>query len=998
MTPKKRSVASLRLDRANQCAWQGTDQISLSPKAFSVLLYLFERPGRLVTKQELLDAVWPDIHVTEGVLKRAVLEIRKALNDPVEDPLFIQTLHRRGYRLLAAARDGPETARRDVPHDGVVGRANEIGQLDAWFEDALVSSRQLVFITGEAGLGKTTLIEHWMNSLRATQRAGEGGMAALARGRCLQQFGCGEPYLPVFEALEQLGQALGRRLVEVLRSRAPTWLMHLPSLISLEDRVKLRDEVFGSTRERMLREITDAMETLSAETPLVIALEDLHWSDPSTVAVLSSIARRTSPARLMILCTYRPSDAGGSSSPLLVARNELELHRQCKVLPLAYLTEQQVGEYLRARFPEMDIAQSLAAPLHQRTTGNPLYVVCLVEELVRMGKIESAPGSIAAIVPDSLQQMFERQAAQLNQAEQEMLAAAAVAGDAFSIASVAATLGVDPAHVESLCEPLVRQQMILKHGEIVRFPDGMESPGYSFIHVLCRDALYRRVPPARRSRLHGLLGQAEERLYASDPKRVAAELAGHFEIAGDFGRAIRYLRLAADGASARQSHQEAARYLERALALVERLPEDGRAGRRMDLLEQGALMRLSAWDLSGATSDFRALADRAGESEARDRQIHALLEMSFSLVMVDYRRALAAIDEAQAVNALSRDPVAGALIDGYRAFCTIYLVGWTRELADVFQAALPAMRTLTDARMQSRIPWMESGMLAFTGEYQAACVKAGQAREASRKTGMYFEYFIALLYLNWASLHRGDLGQAVRVARDGAKTAARNGSPLPLFWLTVRENWARMEAGEFAGPLAAYTRLADDPMAKLFRSTIYLWWGLARLGNDDADGAWQCLERAQETVDHANVAFQLRCPLLDARVRCALARGDLPRSRSLADALVHLASQHHEPSYAARGYRLLAELAILEGDHQAAAAEIGRSLAALESCEAWTVEWQVHATAARVFARLGRPQKSEESRQMSRRAADRVAATLFDEPELQQTFLKRVTAALTIPN
>src|SRR5262252_1259466 len=92
-----------RLDRVNQCLWRGATEIALSPKAFSVLLYLVERPSRLVTKQELLDAVWPDIHVTEGVLKRSVLEIRKALGDAVEEPRYIQTLHRRGYRFLAGS-------------------------------------------------------------------------------------------------------------------------------------------------------------------------------------------------------------------------------------------------------------------------------------------------------------------------------------------------------------------------------------------------------------------------------------------------------------------------------------------------------------------------------------------------------------------------------------------------------------------------------------------------------------------------------------------------------------------------------------------------------------------------------------------------------------------------------------------------------------------------------------------------------------------------------
>ena len=96
MTPRELVFAPFRLDAANQCLWRGTEEVSLSPKAFFVLLFLAERPGRLVTKQELLNAVWPDTHVTEGVLKRAVLEIRKALRDDVEEPRFIQTLHRRG--------------------------------------------------------------------------------------------------------------------------------------------------------------------------------------------------------------------------------------------------------------------------------------------------------------------------------------------------------------------------------------------------------------------------------------------------------------------------------------------------------------------------------------------------------------------------------------------------------------------------------------------------------------------------------------------------------------------------------------------------------------------------------------------------------------------------------------------------------------------------------------------------------------------------------------
>ena len=155
VTPKEYRFAPFRLDPVNQCLWRGTEQISLSPKAFSVLLYLAGRPGRLVTKQELLDAIWPDIHVTEGVLKRAVLEVRKALADPADEPLFIQTLHRRGYRFVAAGAGQEQRAGHAIPAEsGIVGRAREFRQLDAWFENAVESSRQMVFISGEAGLGK----------------------------------------------------------------------------------------------------------------------------------------------------------------------------------------------------------------------------------------------------------------------------------------------------------------------------------------------------------------------------------------------------------------------------------------------------------------------------------------------------------------------------------------------------------------------------------------------------------------------------------------------------------------------------------------------------------------------------------------------------------------------------------------------------------------------------------------------------------------------------
>jgi tetratricopeptide (TPR) repeat protein len=852
--------------------------------------------------------------------------------------------------------------------------------LNAWFEDTMEGARQIVFIAGEPGLGKTTLVDTWMRTLRQP--------VAVARGRCLQQFGSGEPYLPVFEALEQLGQTLGHRLVEHLRSRAPTWLLHMPSLISLEDRVKLRDEVFGSTRERMLREVTDALEALSGEAPLVIALEDLHWSDPSTIDLLSSVARRTSAARLMILGTYRPSGAGGNSDRLLAAQNELQLHRQCKVLPLDYLSESAIAEYLAARDAELD-GPALAAALHRRTNGNPLYVVSLVDELERSGKIGGDPAAIQDLVPETLQQMFERQALQLSAPEQEMLDVAATAGERFSVAAVAAATGRDPDDIESACEDLVRRQVILKRGDLIRFPDGAESPGYLFVHALCRDALYRRIPSGRRARLHGQLGRAREQLHAADPQRMAGQMAGHFETGGDFARAIRYLRLAADGAAGRWSNQEALQYLERAFVLVERLPEKDRPPFRMDLLEQRARMHMSASEMRAALVDYTALADQAHQLGDVDAETSALLESAVPLLFVDYKRALAVNEQARMAQPRLHDWTIATLCDASHAFFRIYLEGWRKDLADALMVALRKLRQAEDPRVRSRAAWMESCALCFVADYAAACETAEESRRLARKAGVFFEYFVATMYLNWAAVHRGDLGLALRVAKDGAELAAKNGSKVPLGWFTVRQSWVHLEAFDLVHARAAYERLVVDPVMLSLRPHTYpqlMWLGLSRMALEDHDGAWQALEEAHRAFDQGGMAYQMLCPLIHGRAACELARGNVSHARSLVEELFRAAGEHGEVSYIARGHLLLAEMAYREEDFQGAAESVAQAESALAKCEAWNVEWRVHAMAARVFSQTGKTDEAEKSRERCLQAAERVAATLADEPALLESF------------
>ncbi len=244
------------LDLANACVWRGEQAIKLTPTAFALLHYLATHPGRLITKDELLEAVWPQTTVTEGVLTTHVRQIRRALGDEAKAPRYIETVHRRGYRWIAAVQSStfklqsskPAPAPSfQSPAPSFVGREVELAQLHAWLEKALSGERQFVFVTGEAGIGKAMVVQVFVASLGAKSNLWIG------RGQWIGAYGAGEAYLPVLEALGRLcREPGGGHLIEFLGQHAPTWLVQMPALLNATDLEALQRKTQGATRERML--------------------------------------------------------------------------------------------------------------------------------------------------------------------------------------------------------------------------------------------------------------------------------------------------------------------------------------------------------------------------------------------------------------------------------------------------------------------------------------------------------------------------------------------------------------------------------------------------------------------------------------------------------------------------------------------------------------------------------------------------------------------------
>jgi FixJ family two-component response regulator/DNA-binding winged helix-turn-helix (wHTH) protein len=530
------------LDTINECLWlqkvDGDDEkIRLTPKGFAVLRYLVEHAGRLVTQSELLEAVWPDTFVQPEVLKSQILDIRRALGDDPKHPQFIETLPRRGYQFIAPIKGSSSEVSVGLqqPSRRLVGRTAALAQLSRSLRTALRGQRQIVFVTGEHGIGKTALADEFQRE--AVLMA---PIVRLGRGQCVEGYGSKEPYYSILEALGQLCRGSeGESVVQVLAEKAPTWLMQLPGFVKQEHRQSLPMEILATARDRMVREICEALETIASQKPLLLVIEDLHLADQGTVDLISALARRRESAKLMLIGTCRPVDLAFSEHSLKVLKQDLLVHHLCQEIALEPLGEADLAEYLVAESGGAVPPEGLAQLLHRHTAGNPLFTESVLNHMQQRGflshnkanwRIHVPLESIGLEVPETLRQTIEAQIDRLSPDEQLVLEVASLAsgGDSrFAVVPGAAAAELEPEVLEHVCEKLVRRHGILRGAEPEKFPNGTVSACYEFVHVLYREVCYGRIAPGRRTKLHTRLGQWVEVLTQSSES--TPWLARHFE-------------------------------------------------------------------------------------------------------------------------------------------------------------------------------------------------------------------------------------------------------------------------------------------------------------------------------------------------------------------------------------------------------------------------------------------------------------------------------------
>lgn len=575
------------LDTLNECLRRSNATIALPPKPFAVLRYLVEHPGRLITHDELLEALWPETYVQPQVLRTYMLELRKVLGDDAGQPRYIQTLPKRGYRFVAPVAESanlgesisesiykpasPVAARSEAPTP-IVNREEEITSLKALLELATGGLRQVVFVTGEAGIGKTALVDAFCG------HATSGSAASSARGQCVEGFGGKEEYYPVTEVLRQIcASPEGDRACRILARIAPAWL------------AAIGHESTGSTHpaagDRMPGDLCAALEEIAANKLLLLVFEDLQWADDSTLHLISALARRRTHAKLLLIATYRPQDVS-TENPAKGLKQDLRMRRLCTEIALAPLARPAVRELLSRELQQPELPSRLTNFVHRRSEGNPLFVIAILEHLIARDYLvpEEAGGLIRwvqtapdeemeASIPDGLAQMIELELSRLSEQEQRMLEAGSLMGIAFPSWAVAAALEMDPAETEEACQELASRLYFVERAGEDELPDGSRSTFYVFAHGLYREVLSRRQTEARRAKRHIRIAERLAELFPGREGTVAREMAMHYEAAGNWQRALSALRIAARHALDRQAFAEAAELLERALRLTKNLRE-----------------------------------------------------------------------------------------------------------------------------------------------------------------------------------------------------------------------------------------------------------------------------------------------------------------------------------------------------------------------------------------------------------------------------------------
>ena len=867
----------------------------------------------------------------------------------------------------------------------LVGRERELAALEDLFREVSEGRGQIVFIAGEAGIGKSRLLLEFRRRLEASTDP-----ITWLEGRCVS-FGQSTPMLPLIDQLhENFGVREGDGEPELIakverRMRAMGGLeAEIPYVrylfsadpgdpaVAAMDASARRKRLFDALRALMLRGATLR--------PLVLVFEDLHWSDTSTQEYLDFAMDSVAGVRAMIILTHRLGQT--HPFPSRSFHTTLNLH---------HLSGAQALEMATRVLGSSDFPEELKTALEQKAEGVPLYVEEMTKSLVDLGFLARENGHYRVTkaledlsVPDTMQGIIMARLDRLGIDGKRMVQLASVIGRQFVVRLLERVAGLT-GKLEGLLAELKALEIIYEHGLLAE-------PAYIFKHAVIQDVAYSSLLVQSRKDLHRGVGEAIEELYRDRPSEHLAELAHHFTRGEDWSKAMQYSTLAGDQAARVFANVEAKRHYFNALDAAGKLspPPDWEALLTLHSKYAEVLLNLSEYD-DAATAYLRAL-ELARRASDRRREMEAMVWLSS---VYDFaHRGEPAIDYNEQAFAIARE-----LGDReYQAICLanrvgIRTAGWGQivETAPDAEEALRLSKEIKNQPLLAKSLVFVGGALQWRGEFDRGLAHLKEGLELAQKIHSGFNYGYGVFLTGNAHLSLGNYEEALRWYKRLSDYGSAAGDK---FWIARAPNLiGAVHLELYDLDVAAERNLEAEEIARAAwpwpepRGHSLLKVGLAHLEKGDHGKAEEYLQRAWNLLEEDTwYRWRWHIPLLRARGALALAERHFDDAWKFSVESLEMASRSDSRKHIARGRRLQGMVLAANGRLEDAAGTLESSAALAEQIGTRPDVWLARSALGKVLLKLGRDREAEEQLMNALRSLEAITNNLHT-PGLKKALL-----------
>ncbi len=880
------------------------------------------------------------------------------------------------------------------PHH--VGREKERGKLRADFDSTVGGQGRMLCVTGEPGIGKTTLVEDFLSELTAGDQP-----CRIARGRCSERLAGTEAYLPFLEALDSLlhGEN-GESVVRAMKLLAPTWYVQIIPLSAGDSSTeRMLTDAKVASQERMKRELAAFLAEVSKLRPVIISFDDLHWADVATVDLIAYLVTRFESMRLLIIVTFRPSDLLLAKHPFGEVKLDLQGRGVCHEIPLEFLSREEIKRYLALEFPENQFPAEFPALIYAKTEGSPLFMVDLVRYLRdrkvivqqkgRWELVQSVP-DVEAELPESVRSMIQRKIDQLGDGDRRLLTAASVQGHEFDAAVVAAALEIDAADVEERLEALDRVHAFVRPVREHEFPDSTLTVRYSFVHALYQNALYAALRPTRRAALSAAVANALLGYHRDQTAEVASDLALLFETARNFEKASDFFLQAARNAARVYANEEAVELSRRAIANAEKLRGEARYTRLLAAALDLARLHQTLSRFEDARTDFELAEKVAHEANDAGAEISAVCGSAMALCNLRRLAEMRAQGDRALELARGTESTVG-IASAEAVLATERMCSGELAAAEhLYDRAIPMLK-----KEGLSIDALEAvtyrGLLhTWRLEYQQAHQVLDWALAKAQELGTCFHLVANHFQRGMVLGNQGRMSEALSTLQEGRRLGELNGE---RYWIARMPNtigWLYRELQDLETALALDTE--NVPLAREMDMAEAEANAHVNLGHDylvlgEPERAVAHLQQAKRIYEQ-DVWYRWRYNIrFEAEMaNYYIARGELSSAASHAAACLKSAEAALARKYIAWAHKLLGDIAALEDRVEQAQRELQLALQILANHPCPIIEWKILHALADLAGQMKDSDAADELLGRARSVITSLAESVHDE-HLREQFL-----------